>query len=76
MVDLETFAIEYVGLMTRTANRRAGLCLPALLAEMAARMQPAELAGALAAVEYQLGLAESGTLPERIEELVERLTPH
>lgn len=75
MVDLEAFATVYVGLMIRTANRRAGLALPALLAEMAARMQPAELAGALAAVERQLGLVQNGTLPEHIAELVAQLTP-
>ena len=75
MVDLEAFAEAYVGLVARSSNRRVGICVPILLAEMAARMQPAELAGALVAVEHQLGLVQNGTLAEKITELVARLTP-
>ncbi len=75
MVDLEAFASVYVGLMKRSSNSRAGLALPTLLAEMAARMQPDTLAGALVAVEHQLGLVQDGTVAERIAYLVVALTP-
>lgn len=75
MVDLEAFAEAYVGLLIRSSNRRAGICLPTLLAEMAARMQPAELAGALVAVEDQLGLVQAGARADKIKELVALLTP-